>query len=83
MGSIENIGQDTWQSVELLVELFDKGGTFVDKCSSHLDGSIEPGQTRNFKVSCSECRSSSLPLAYDRYTVAIASAYYVQPDAGR
>lgn len=81
VGSIQNTGQDAWQGVELLVELFDRDGTFVDKCTSHLDGSIGPGQTRNFKVSCSECRNTSQPLAYDRYTIAIASAYYVQPEA--
>lgn len=83
LGSIQNAGKDSWQSVGLLVELFDKEGTFVDKCSGHLDGSIGPGETRNFKVSCAECRASSQPLVYDRYTIKISDAYYVQPETAR
>lgn len=62
----------------MLVELFDKDGRFVDKCSSYLDGAISPGQTRNFKVSCSACRAAAQPLVYDRYTIAIVDARYVQ-----
>jgi hypothetical protein len=81
VGSIQNSGKDAWQSVGLLVELFDKDGVFLDKCSGHLDGLIGPGQTRNFKVSCSECRDPSRPLAYDRYTIAISDAYFVEPEA--
>ena len=81
LGSIQNAGVDTWQSVEVLVELFDKEGTFVDKCSSYLDGSIGPGQIRNFKVSCSECRDAAQRLAYDRYRIEIVSASYVQLEA--
>lgn len=80
LGSIENNGQDTWENVEVLVELFDKNGTFVDKCSSYMDGSIGPSQTRNFKVSCNGCRDVSKPLAYDRYTIAIVSAHYSRPN---
>jgi hypothetical protein len=83
VGSIQNAGKDAWRSVGLLVELFDKDGTFLDKCSGNLDGVIGPGQTRNFKVSCSECRDSSGLLAYDRYTIAISDAYFVEPEAER
>jgi hypothetical protein len=56
LGVISNSGKDTWENVEVLVELFAKDGTFVDKCSSYVDGSIRPAQDRNFKVSCSNCR---------------------------
>ena len=83
LGTIVNNGQDTWESVEVLAELFDKEGTFVDKCSSYMDGSISPGQTRNFKVSCSGCRDDSQPMVYDRYTIAIVDASFSRPEEAR
>ena len=79
LGVISNSGKDSWQNVEVLVELFAKDGTFVDKCSSYMDGSIGPAQDRNFKVSCSGCRDVSQPLVYDKYTITIVDANYVSP----
>lgn len=78
IGSIRNNGKDTWEGVEILAEMFGKSGEFVDKCSSYIDGSIAPGQTRNFKVSCAGCRDVRVPLAYDKYTIAISDARYVR-----
>ena len=80
LGVISNSGEDTWENVEVLVELFAKDGTFVDKCSSYMDGSISPTQDRNFKVSCSNCRDVSLPLEYDKYTITIVDANFVRPE---
>ncbi len=80
IGSLANNGKDTWERVELLAEMFGKDGAFVDKCSSYLDGSLAPGQTRNFKVSCSGCRDTRVPLVYDKYTIAIVDASYVRPE---
>jgi hypothetical protein len=80
LGVISNRGKDTWENVEVLVELFAKDGTFVDKCSSYMDGSIGPAQDRNFKVSCSSCRDVSLPLVYDKYTIIIVDANFVRPE---
>jgi len=83
IGVMQNTGSDSWQTIEVLVELFDKQGAFVDKCSSYLDGSIGPGQARNFKVSCSECRNNSQPLVYDRYKIEIVSASYMHPEKSK
>lgn len=80
LGTILNSGQDAWENVEVLVELFDKEGTFLDKCSSYMDGSISPGQTRNFKVSCSGCRDDSQPVVYHQYTIAIVDASFSRPE---
>lgn len=80
LGVISNGGKDTWENVKVLVELFSKDGTFVDKCSGYVDGSIGPGQDRNFKVSCANCRDSSQPLEYDKYTIAIVDASFVGPE---
>jgi hypothetical protein len=80
LGVISNRGKDSWENVEVLTELFAKDGTFVDKCSSYMDGSVAPGQDRNFKVSCSGCRDVSVPLVYDKYTIAIVGAQFVRPE---
>jgi hypothetical protein len=77
LGVMGNNGEDTWERVEVLVELFAQDGAFVDKCSSYMDGLIVPGQERNFKVSCSGCRDPAQPVAYDRYTIEIVDAGYV------
>jgi hypothetical protein len=80
VGVISNSGNDTWNNVEVLVELFAKDGTFVDKCSSLMEGSIDPTQDRNFKVSCSSCRDVSQPLVYDKYAITIVDASFVRPE---
>ena len=79
VGTVANNRKDTWEGTEILVEMFGKDGAFVDKCTSQVDGSIAPGQTRNFKVSCAGCRDVRVPLVYDKYTVAITDARYVRP----
>ena len=81
IGQIVNGGTDTWQSVYLLVELFGKDGQFIDKCSDHMDGSLAPGETRNFKVSCHNCRDSPMPQ-FNRYEVKIVNATFVPPRSG-
>ena len=78
LGTVENNGKDTWESISIVAELFDKDGQFVDKCSSYESGGIAPGQSRNFKVSCGGCRDST-GTAYDHYTIAIVEAHYVRP----
>jgi len=75
VGEVANEGTDTWSYVQISVELFDKGGQFIDKCSSHLEGSIGPGETRNFKVTCPNCANNPMP-AYDRYTIEIVEATF-------
>ena len=78
IGTVENNGKDTWESVSIDVDLFDKGGQFVDKCSGYERGRIAPGQTHNFKASCGGCRDASV-AQYDHYTIAIVDANYVRP----
>ena len=75
VGEISNSGSDSWKYVQLVVELFDKEGNFIGKCTDSLDGSISPNQIRNFEVSCSSCRDNTVP-AYDRYTIQIVDANF-------
>jgi hypothetical protein len=78
IGTIQNEGKDTWESVQVVAELFDKDGQFVDKCSSYESGRIAPGQNHNFKVACGGCRDESV-APYDHYTISIVDANYVSP----
>jgi hypothetical protein len=79
IGAVRNNGKDTWEGVELLAEMFGKDGAFLDKCSSYVDGSVAPGESRNFKVSCAGCRDVRVPLQYDKYTIKVVDARYVRP----
>jgi hypothetical protein len=81
IGQVVNNGSDTWTYVRLLVELFDSDGNFIGKCTDTLDGPIRPDQVRNFEISCSGCRNSTVPK-FDRYTVEIVDASYEQPESG-
>jgi hypothetical protein len=78
IGEVANDGSDSWNYVQLVVELFDKEGKFVGKCTGSLDGPIGPHRVRNFEVSCSGCRDSTVP-AYDRYTIEIVDANFERP----
>ena len=80
VGSIENSGKDKWQMVQVSVELFGEDGRFVDKCTDYLEGTIDPGQTRNFKVSCSSCSNTADALAFATYKISIVGATHASSD---
>lgn len=80
IGEVVNTGKDSWSNVKIVVELFQADGQFIDKCSGHMERSIAPGQTRNFKVSCLECRGEA-PPPYVRYTIGIVDANFERPEA--
>lgn len=75
LGQLANEGTDAWSYVEIVVELFDDQGQFIDKCSDHLEGSIGPGKTRNFKVTCPNCRDNPMPK-YNTYKIEVVDASY-------
>ena len=76
VGQIANEGKESWANVEIVAELFGTDGEFLDKCSSYVDGTLAPGQTRNFKVSCPNCRDNPMQ-PYDSYTLAVVDARFV------
>lgn len=73
-GTIRNGGKQSWNLVNVRVELQDKAGKFVDSCSGRLDGTIRPDQVRNFKVSCYGSKDQPVP-AVEKYTVTVDDAY--------
>lgn len=79
IGQVANEGDASWNYVQISVELFDKDGQFIDKCTDHLEGTIAPDETRNFKVSCPNCANNPMP-AYDSYEVAVVDATFAGSD---
>ena len=75
IGEIANDGKDAWDYVRLLIELFDKNNAFVGKCTGSVDGTVRPGEKRNFEVSCTGCGNTVVP-AYDHYTIRIVDANF-------
>lgn len=72
IGSVKNAGKKPVRSVEVQADLFDHG-KFVDKYSTYISGTIAPGESRNFKISCG-CKDSP-PAEHDSYKVEVVSGY--------
>jgi hypothetical protein len=77
IGMVRNEGSDSWRGIELVVELFDKSGKFLDKCTSYESIALAPGEERNFKVSCGGCKDNPV-VKYDHYAIRIEDARYVR-----
>ncbi|MBU2528667.1 MAG: FxLYD domain-containing protein [Candidatus Omnitrophota bacterium] len=71
LGQIKNTGSETWRSVKVEAEYFDKQNTFVDTKSDYISGAVPAGEERNFKISF---YGASEDPRYDHYTVKIVSA---------
>lgn len=72
IGTLKNTGSQPVRGLQVEVELFQKG-KFVDQYSTHISGTIGPGETRNFKVACG-CRDS-LPADHDSFKVQVRGGY--------
>jgi hypothetical protein len=72
VGTVKNTGAKRARNVQIEAELFQKG-KFVDQYSTYVSGSIEPGESRNFKINCG-CKDTP-PADHDSYKVHVRSAY--------
>lgn len=59
LGTLKNQGTQDVRSVNIEADFFDANGNFVEQCSEFVAGSIKPSETRNFKISCSNCKNPS------------------------
>jgi hypothetical protein len=50
LGTIQNQGKTTWESIEIAVDFFNAKGEFIDKETERASGSIEPGGSEHFKI---------------------------------
>lgn len=71
-GSVENRGKTAVSGVEIQANLFNKG-KFVDQYSTSLSGSMKPGASQYFKISCG-CNNNP-PAVHDSYKVAVINSY--------
>jgi len=78
VGTLANNGSDTWDGIEVEVEVFDKDDRFIDECSEYISGNLSPGQTENFKVSCGGCQAHPIP-DFARYEISVKDASHVRP----
>ena len=70
LGTMENKGEDVVRVPQVEVDLFDKDGKFVDQCSEYIKGSLKPGESRNFKILCSDGKGHP-PVEHASYKVRI------------
>jgi len=72
VGSVRNSGKDPVLGVTIQAQMFNKG-KFVDKYSTSLSGSLAPGDSQYFKISCS-CDGVP-PAEHDSFKVIAVSSY--------
>ncbi len=77
LGRVKNTDSETWRSVKVEAEYFNKQNEFVDIKSDYISGTISAGEERNFKISF---YGKSEDPCYDHYTVKIVSARGVRPE---
>ena len=71
-GVVKNAGPVPVNSGQIQVDMF-KGGKFVDQYSNYFPGSLAPGESRNFKVSC-DCRDMT-PAEHDSFKVQVVGGF--------
>lgn len=72
IGSVKNVGSKPARSVQLQANLFSHG-KFVDQYSTYISGTIKPGESRYFKISCG-C-SNTPPAEHDSFKVEVVSGF--------
>lgn len=71
VGTVKNTGKKSAHGVQIQADLF-AHGKFVDQYSTYLSGAIEPGASKNFKISCG-CKDSP-PAEHDSYKLEVTSS---------
>ena len=71
IGSAKNTGKKPARSVEIQANLFNHG-KFVDQYSTYISGTIAPGESKNFKISCG-CKAP--PAEHDTYKIEVIGGY--------
>ena len=72
IGTLKNTGSRPARGVQIEVELFQKG-KFVDQYSTYISGSVSPGESRHFKVTCG-CKDSP-PAEHDSFKAEVRGGY--------
>jgi len=72
VGSIKNNGTRPYSHIELKANLFNHG-KFVDQYSTYVSGTVKPGASAYFKISCS-CNNSP-PAEHDSFKVEVVKGF--------
>ena len=72
IGSARNSGKKPARSVNIQANFFNHG-KFADQYSTYLSGSIAPGESRYFKITCG-CKDTP-PAEHDSYKVEVVSGF--------
>ena len=75
LGKVKNNGKESWEHINIEVELFDSDKAFVDQCSTYISSTIKTNQTRNFKVTCGGCNNEPL-VDFSTYEINIVDAFH-------
>ena len=77
VGVVNNTGSDSWESINVEVELFYKTKTFLGEYSAYIQSKLVPGESENFSINISNCKEDSLIPDFESYTIRIVNAAYV------
>lgn len=72
IGSLKNNGAHAARGLQVQVNMF-QGQKFVDQYSTYISDSVEPGQSRYFKIACG-CKDSP-PAEHDSFKVEVLGGY--------
>ena len=72
IGTVTNSGKSVARGVQVRADLF-LHGKFVDQYSTYVSGTIAPGESQHFKISCG-CKDSP-PAEHDSFKVEVVSDY--------
>ena len=70
LGAIENRGSKPARTVRITIDFFDKQGKFIDQCHDYVHGTLNPGESRNFKLSCT-CSKDKFPVEHASYKLVV------------
>jgi hypothetical protein len=72
IGTATNHGKTGARGIDIQANLFNHG-KFVDQYSTYLKGTIEPGKSQYFKISCG-CKDTP-PVDHDSYKLEVFGGY--------
>jgi hypothetical protein len=70
LGTVENRGTRPVRNVRITVDLFDKQGKLVDQYHEYVHGTLNPGESRNFKLSCTGFKQKE-PVEHASYKLEV------------
>jgi hypothetical protein len=73
LGTVENHGARPQRFVRIAADLYDKQGKFVYQYNERLPGTLNPGESRNFKVECS-CAKGKMPKEHETYKLVVTGS---------